>query len=106
MRGVGPRSQKSRVTVRGGRGTGYGTSTTRRSGRSGGLFGRKDPDRRAGGLKAALHNPNTTSAGRTRAKVELAEMGRGNEARGHPSLTSRIRHFFGIPARSTRARRF
>jgi len=63
---------------------------------------RVDPDRRAAGYKAAISNPNTTHDGRARAKDELRAMGRGYEAHGRPSLSSRIRHFLGIRARSTR----
>ncbi|TDL29775.1 hypothetical protein BD410DRAFT_780264 [Rickenella mellea] len=76
-----------------------GTRTGRR-----GWFHRTDPDRRAGGLKAALHNPNTTHAGRRNAKAELRMMGRGREAHGHPSVMSRIRHMFGIRSKTTRRR--
>ncbi|THG95312.1 hypothetical protein EW145_g7981 [Phellinidium pouzarii] len=67
-----------------------------------GLFHRANPDHRAGGYKAALHNPNTTHEGRTHAKHELREMGRGNEAHGHPSFKSRLRHMFGIRSRPSR----
>jgi hypothetical protein len=45
----------------------------RRRGRFG-LGGRRDPDRVAGGYKAALSNPNTTHAGRKHAKAELKAM--------------------------------
>ncbi|KDQ08386.1 hypothetical protein BOTBODRAFT_37963 [Botryobasidium botryosum FD-172 SS1] len=61
-----------------------------------------NPDRRAAGLKAALHNPNTTHEGREEAKRELRMMGRGNEAHGHPSLSSRIRSMLGIRSKNTR----
>ncbi|EJD01277.1 uncharacterized protein FOMMEDRAFT_21695, partial [Fomitiporia mediterranea MF3/22] len=59
---------------------------TERSGTRRRFFHRRDPDRVAGGYKAALHNPNTTHDGRRNAKHELRTMGRGNEAHGHPSL--------------------
>ncbi|KAL5487881.1 hypothetical protein ACEPAI_5989 [Sanghuangporus weigelae] len=86
-------------TRRGGFFSGGSRTGTRR-----GLFHRTDPDRRAGGYKAALHNPNTTSEGRQHAKHELRTMGRGNEAHGHPSLKSRIKHMFGIRSRSSGSR--
>ncbi|KAG8782432.1 hypothetical protein FRC12_020826 [Ceratobasidium sp. 428] len=79
------------------------THTTRTStGRSaglGGVFRRKNPNRRAGGFKAALHNPNTTSSGRRHAKHELKVMGRGREA--HVPLSVRIKHFLHIGGRRT-----
>ncbi|KAH8118518.1 hypothetical protein DFH11DRAFT_678844 [Phellopilus nigrolimitatus] len=83
---------------RGHRETASGSTGSRR-----GLFHRADPDRQAGGYKAALHNPNTTHEGRRHAKHELREMGRGREAHGHPSLKSRIRHMFGMHSRSSRS---
>jgi hypothetical protein len=55
---------------------------------------RKDPDRVAGGFKAALNNPNTTKTGRKHAKAELRHMGRGREA--HVSLMDRVRRTLGI----------
>ncbi|KAL5527550.1 hypothetical protein ACEPAG_6351 [Sanghuangporus baumii] len=79
-------------------------SRTPRTGTRRGLFHRADPDRRAGGYKAALHNPNTTREGRKQAKRELRAMGRGNEAHGHPSLSSRIKRMFGIRSRSSGSR--
>ncbi|KZV91531.1 hypothetical protein EXIGLDRAFT_769776 [Exidia glandulosa HHB12029] len=81
------------------------TTTTTRPRRTG-FFGRPKVarERRAAGLKAALHNPNTTHDGRKHAKHELRAMGRGREAHGHPSLGSRLRHLFHIPSRTTRAR--
>ncbi|EJD41453.1 hypothetical protein AURDEDRAFT_169615 [Auricularia subglabra TFB-10046 SS5] len=78
------------------------TGTTRK--RRAGFFARPTRERRAAGLKAALHNPNTTHDGRKRAKAELRAMGRGREAHGHPSLGSRIRSLLHIPSRTTRAR--
>ncbi|KAL5530253.1 hypothetical protein ACEPAF_6510 [Sanghuangporus sanghuang] len=83
---------------------GFFSGGTSRTGTRRGLFHRADPDRRAGGYKAALHNPNTTGQGRKHAKHELRAMGRGNEAHGHPSLTSRIKHMFGIRSRSSASR--
>ncbi|KAH7108127.1 hypothetical protein BKA62DRAFT_681148 [Auriculariales sp. MPI-PUGE-AT-0066] len=67
--------------------------------------GRSRRDNRAAGLKAALHNPNTTHDGRKSAKAQLRAMGRGREAHGHPSLASRIRHLLHIPSKTTRNRR-
>ncbi|KZT41136.1 hypothetical protein SISSUDRAFT_1001203, partial [Sistotremastrum suecicum HHB10207 ss-3] len=48
--------------------------TTTSSSRNRKWYQRKNPNRRAGGLKAALHNPNTTSHGRKNAKHELRAM--------------------------------
>jgi len=76
------------------------TSTTRASHQRRGLFHRTSPNRRAGGYKAALANPNTTHEGRKHAKHELKRMGRGNEA--HVSMGTRIKRALGI--RSTRRR--
>ncbi|KAM5534869.1 hypothetical protein V8D89_011424 [Ganoderma adspersum] len=61
-------------------------------------FGRKDPDRVAGGFKAALANPNTTRSGRKHAKRELKLMGRGDEA--HVSLMTKIKRTLGIRSTS------
>lgn len=85
--------------------TGTTTTTTRRRG-FGGLFHRTNPNRRAGGYKAALHNPNTTSTGRHHAKHELVAMGRGREA--HVPLSVRIKHFLHIGGhrRHTTTRRY
>ncbi|CAE6414401.1 unnamed protein product [Rhizoctonia solani] len=82
------------------------THTTTRRGGFGGMFRRKNPNRRAGGYKAALHNPNTTSTGRQHAKRGLRSMGRGNEA--HVPLSVRIKHFLHIGGRRhhTTARRY
>jgi len=71
--------------------THYGTTNDRHRG---GFFHRKDPNRRAGGLKAALHNPNTTSHGRKEAKMKLRAMGRGSEA--HVPFSVRLKRLFGI----------
>ncbi|PSR73465.1 hypothetical protein PHLCEN_2v10757 [Hermanssonia centrifuga] len=57
------------------RGTSAAVSRTNRRGNFGSHFRRnKDPDRVAGGYKAALSNPNTTRTGRARAKRELKAM--------------------------------
>jgi len=66
------------------------TTTTRRRG----WWHRTNPNRRAGGYKAALSNPNTTSTGIHHAKAELRSMGRSREAR--VPLSTRIKRFFGI----------
>ncbi|KAG8686861.1 hypothetical protein FRC09_013874, partial [Ceratobasidium sp. 395] len=50
------------------------TTGTTRSRQRRGLFGRTSPNRRAGGYKAALSNPNTTHEGREHAKRELKRM--------------------------------
>ncbi|KAI0080693.1 hypothetical protein K474DRAFT_1589170 [Panus rudis PR-1116 ss-1] len=74
-----------------------GTTTTRhRRGntRFSRRFGRKDPDRVAGGYKAALSNPNTTRSGRKHAKHELRAMGRGNETK--VPLMTKIKRALGI----------
>ncbi|QRV76645.1 Conidiation protein 6 [Ceratobasidium sp. AG-Ba] len=68
-----------------------------------GLFHRTSPNRRAGGYKAALSNPNTTHEGRRHAKRELKRMGRGNEA--HVSMGTRIKRALGIRSSPRRARR-
>ncbi|KAG9127863.1 hypothetical protein FRC07_008309 [Ceratobasidium sp. 392] len=76
------------------------TTSTTRSHHRRGLFQRKSPNRRAGGYKAALSNPNTTHEGRQHAKRELKRMGRGRET--HVSLATRIKRTLGI--RSSRRR--
>ncbi|KAF8211524.1 hypothetical protein K438DRAFT_47556 [Mycena galopus ATCC 62051] len=53
---------------------------------------RRDPDRVAGGYKAALSNPKTTHAGRKRAKAELHAMGRS----AHVPLMTKIKRALGI----------
>ncbi|CAE6455810.1 unnamed protein product [Rhizoctonia solani] len=76
------------------------THTTHASTRGrgiGGMFHRVNPNRRAGGYKAALHNPNTTTAGRQHAKRGLRTMGRGREA--HVPLSVRIKHFLHLGGR-------
>ncbi|KAI0742145.1 hypothetical protein BC629DRAFT_1686500 [Irpex lacteus] len=62
----------------------------------------KDPDRVAGGYKAALANPNTTRAGREHAKHELRAMGRGREA--HVPLSTKIKRALGIHSTPRKAR--
>ncbi|KLO06350.1 hypothetical protein SCHPADRAFT_861478 [Schizopora paradoxa] len=101
----GSRNRTSRTT-RAPRRSIFSTDRSRSARRSGGrgFFHRKDPNRRAAGLKAALHNPNTTHEGRREAKDELRMMGRGNEAHGHPSLKSRIKRMFGIRSTKSRSR--
>jgi len=64
--------------------------------------GRKDPDRVAGGFKAALSNPNTTRSGRKHAKHELRAMGRGNETR--VPIMTRIKRSLGIRSTPKRQR--
>ncbi|KAF9651220.1 hypothetical protein BDM02DRAFT_3078656, partial [Thelephora ganbajun] len=63
---------------------------------------RRDPDRVAGGFKAALSNPNTTRSGRKNAKQELRLMGRGNET--HVPLMTKIKRSLGIRSTSRRNR--
>ncbi|KAF7301622.1 hypothetical protein MIND_00727700 [Mycena indigotica] len=55
-------------------------------------FYRRDPDRVAGGYKAALANPNTTRQGRKHAKAELHAMGRSS----HVSFMTKVRRALGI----------
>ncbi|KAJ7067910.1 hypothetical protein C8F01DRAFT_1116184 [Mycena amicta] len=55
-------------------------------------FYRRDPDRVAGGYKAALANPNTTREGRRHAKAELHAMGRSS----HVSFMTKLRRALGI----------
>ncbi|KAG9100422.1 hypothetical protein FS749_015365 [Ceratobasidium sp. UAMH 11750] len=70
------------------------TTTTHGSHHRRGFFHRTNPNRRAGGYKAALSNPNTTHEGRKHAKHELQRMGRGREA--HVSMGTRIKRALGI----------
>ncbi|CAE6496964.1 unnamed protein product [Rhizoctonia solani] len=70
------------------------THTSTRGRGFGSMFHRTNPNRRAGGYKAALHNPNTTTAGRQHAQRGLRSMGRGREA--HVPLSVRIKHFLHI----------
>jgi len=78
-------------------GSGSTTHTTHRR-----FFHRVDRDRRAGGLKGALANPNTTKAGRRNAKRELRAMGRGNEA--HVSFMTKVKRTLGIRSTPRRVR--
>ncbi|KAL7424129.1 hypothetical protein Q5752_001714 [Cryptotrichosporon argae] len=57
------------------------------------------------GLRGAINNPRTTHAGRREAKFELRSMG---AKPNHPSLGTRLRHFFHLPAKhhTTRTRRY
>ncbi|KAJ7229077.1 hypothetical protein GGX14DRAFT_555121 [Mycena pura] len=55
-------------------------------------FYRRDPDRVAGGYKAALANPNTTRQGRKNAKAELHAMGRSS----HVSFMTKLKRALGI----------
>ncbi|PVG04797.1 hypothetical protein CPB86DRAFT_778089 [Serendipita vermifera] len=72
------------------------TRTRRRS-----LFPRrKNPERRAAGLKAALANPNTTHDGRKHAKKELHHMGRS----AHVPLSVKIKRTLGIRSTPRRKR--
>ncbi|KAJ7755674.1 hypothetical protein DFH07DRAFT_821360 [Mycena maculata] len=73
-------------------------------------FYRRDPNRAAGGYKAALANPRTTRAGRKNAKAELHAMGRS----AHVPLMIKIKRALGIrktkpprhsPERKVEARR-
>ncbi|VDC06244.1 unnamed protein product [Peniophora sp. CBMAI 1063] len=79
------------------------TTTTTRTRRHHGFHLRKDPDRVAGGYKAALANPNTTHQGRKHAKWELRRMGRGNEA--HVPLMTKIKRTLGIRSTPRASRR-
>ncbi|KAJ6510218.1 hypothetical protein C8R47DRAFT_787828 [Mycena vitilis] len=65
-------------------------------------FHRTSPDRRAGGLKASLANPNTTRQGRHNAERELHAMGRSS----HVSFMTKVKRTLGIrssPRRRTAA---
>ncbi|KAJ7162595.1 hypothetical protein C8R43DRAFT_1123291 [Mycena crocata] len=68
-------------------GTKSSSTRTRRS-----WFHRTSPDRRAGGLKAALANPNTTHRGRKHAKAELHTMGRST----HVPFMTKVKRTLGI----------
>ncbi|KAJ7047738.1 hypothetical protein C8F04DRAFT_1247356 [Mycena alexandri] len=70
---------------------GIGTSS-RRHQRHHRAFYRRDPDRVAGGYKAALSNPKTTRAGRKRAEAELHAMGRS----AHVPLMTKIKRALGM----------
>ncbi|KAJ6567258.1 hypothetical protein DFH09DRAFT_1034374 [Mycena vulgaris] len=76
----------------------FSSSTTTRKHRS--IFHRADKDRVAGGYKAALANPNTTSRGRKHAKAELHSMGRS----AHVPFMTKVKRTLGIrssPRRKT-----
>ncbi|KZV71412.1 hypothetical protein PENSPDRAFT_630319 [Peniophora sp. CONT] len=88
--GFGRSTRRTRGSVL----TGPTTTTTTHTRRHHGFRLRKDPDRVAGGYKAALANPNTTHEGRKHAKWELRRMGRGNEA--HVPLMTKIKRTLGI----------
>ncbi|KAJ7122803.1 hypothetical protein C8R44DRAFT_621415 [Mycena epipterygia] len=55
-------------------------------------FYRRDPDRVAGGYRAALSNPKTSRAGRKHAKAELHAMGRS----AHVPFMTKIKRALGI----------
>ncbi|KAJ3734472.1 hypothetical protein DFJ43DRAFT_127895 [Lentinula guzmanii] len=63
-------------------------------------YHRRSPDHVAAGYKAALANPNTTSAGRKHAKHELRAMGRST----HVPLITKIKRTFGIRSTPRRKR--
>ncbi|KAJ7499306.1 hypothetical protein FB451DRAFT_1204962 [Mycena latifolia] len=75
------------------------STTTTRHRRS--IFHRADRDRKAGGFKAALANPNTTSRGRKHAKAELRGMGRSTQV---PFMT-KVKRTLGIRSTPRRQRR-
>ncbi|KAK7695587.1 hypothetical protein QCA50_000223 [Cerrena zonata] len=87
-------------TRRQGHTTSLSTSRRGRSHRT--RFGRKDPDRVAGGYKAALSNPNTTRSGRKHAKRELGVMGRSGETK--VPLMTKIKRTLGIRSTPRRER--
>ncbi|KAF7330764.1 hypothetical protein MVEN_02415100 [Mycena venus] len=69
----------------------FGTSSSTTRGRRS-WFHRTSRDRRAGGLKAALANPNTTHRGRKNAKSELHSMGRSS----HVPFMTKVKRTLGI----------
>ncbi|KAJ7087218.1 hypothetical protein B0H15DRAFT_843096 [Mycena belliarum] len=73
-------------------------TSARRGHRS--IFHRVDKDRRAGGLKASLANPNTTSRGRKNAKSELHAMGRS----AHVPFMTKVRRSLGMRSTPRRKR--
>ncbi|KAJ6543838.1 hypothetical protein B0H19DRAFT_1168591 [Mycena capillaripes] len=83
----------------------FGTSSSTTRGRHS-WFHRTSRDRRAGGLKAALANPNTTHRGRNNAKAELHSMGRS----AHVPFMTKVKRTLGIRStprrRTTRRARF
>jgi len=81
----------------------FGTSSSTTRGRRS-WFHRTSRDRRAGGLKAALANPNTTHRGRKNAKSELHAMGRSS----HVPFMTKVKRTLGIrssPRRHTTSTR-
>ncbi|KAJ7047747.1 hypothetical protein C8F04DRAFT_1386934 [Mycena alexandri] len=66
---------------------GTSSSTSRNS-----WFHRSSRNRRAGGLKASLANPNTTHHGRKNAKIELHSMGRSS----HVPFMTKVKRTLGI----------
>ncbi|KAJ7755681.1 hypothetical protein DFH07DRAFT_821380 [Mycena maculata] len=82
---------------------GTSTSTSRREHRS---WFRPSRERKAGGYKAALANPNTTHQGRRHAKHELHSMGKS----AHVPFMTKVRRTLGLRnsrtnySRSERAR--
>ncbi|KAJ7179470.1 hypothetical protein C8R46DRAFT_641562 [Mycena filopes] len=68
----------------------FGTSSGPRRHHRG--FYRRDPDRVAGGYKAALSNPKTTRAGRKHAKAELHAMGRS----AHVPFMTKLKRALGL----------
>ncbi|CAK5275828.1 unnamed protein product [Mycena citricolor] len=83
-------------------GSSHHHSTTRRSTehRGGWFSGRTSRNRRAGGLKAALANPNTTHHGRREAKHELHAMGRSS----HVPFMTKVKRTLGIRSTPRRER--
>ncbi|KAJ3899000.1 hypothetical protein F5879DRAFT_550928 [Lentinula edodes] len=73
------------------------SNTSRRRER---YYHRRDPDHVAGGYRAALANPNTTSEGRRHAKHELRAMGRST----HVPLMTKIKRTLGIRSTPRRKR--
>jgi len=65
-------------------------------------FHRRDPDRVAGGFKAALANPHTTRHGRKEAERSLRRMGRGNEI--HVPFMTKVKRTLGIRSTPKRNR--
>jgi len=67
---------------------------------NGGLFHRRNPDKVAGGYRAALTNPNTTRDGRENARHELHSMGYS----AHVPLMTKIKRTLGIRSSPRRDR--
>ncbi|KAF8211530.1 hypothetical protein K438DRAFT_1958624 [Mycena galopus ATCC 62051] len=70
----------------------FGTSSSSNTRGHRSWFHRSSRDRRAGGLKAALANPNTTHRGRKNAKTELHAMGRSS----HVPFMTKVKRTLGI----------